>query len=334
MSITDIGPTQLDSFFTSTIKNYQSETKENFVKYRPAIQHLMENAGKRSEGGYMISLPATYGFNNTTTFFDGMDRIDTTPQETALPAQYWWRNVYSAVAIAETDSLANSGKSAIFDLMMTRIKQAEKSIRDIVNQEIYGDGTNYNSKTIIGFAAGISTTPTVDPTSGAVGGIPASNTWWQNAAQGTFSWATNGVNGTGADDVFNLYNTLTDGNEVYPTMILSDQSIYQFYNASLVKQERIIQGTRTQAVTLNQPFVLVYGPNNTPWYWDRQCPSGYMYMVNNNDVKFYIDPRWYMTWGPPKSWPDQEATVRILKLRILLAYTRRMFLGVASGVTA
>ncbi len=333
MSITDIGPTQLDSFFSSTIKNYKSQIKENFVKYRPAVQHFMEGAGVRDEGGYLVSLPVTYGYNNTTTFFDGMDRIDTTIQETALVAQYYWRNVYSAVAIAETDALANSGKARIFDLMMTRIKQSEKSIRDVVNQEFYGDGTNFSGKTFTGIGAAVTTTPTSDPTAGPVGGIPVSgNTWWQNTATSLGSWAANGVNGTATDGIFTTYNTCTDGGEVYPTIILTDQTTYGYYNQSLVKQERIVMPSEN-GTTLNQGR-LVYGPNNTPVYWDRQCPTGFLYFLNQGDLKFYVDPRWYLEWGPPKSWPDQEAMIRILKLRLLLATTRRMFLGVVYGITA
>ena len=47
--ITDIGPTQLDSFFSSTIKNYKTTIKENFIKYRPEIEHFMQGA-ERDEG--------------------------------------------------------------------------------------------------------------------------------------------------------------------------------------------------------------------------------------------------------------------------------------------
>jgi len=131
--------------------------------------------------------------------------------------------------------------------------------------------------------------------------------------------------------VFAMYNTLTDGNEVHPTAIFSDQATYQYYNQSLVKNERIVMNSTAQ--TLNMP-TLIYGPSGIPWYWDRQCPTGTMYLINNTDAKFVVDPRWYLTWGPPKSWPDQEAMVRILKLRLMLTYTRRMFLGVINGITA
>lgn len=331
MSITDIGAQSLDSFFTAVIKNYHSEQKDNWVKDRPALQHFMENASMRDEGGYLVSYPEAYGTNTTTVFFDGMDRIDTTPQETNLPSQYYWKNIYSAVAIAETDMMANRGKAAIFDLFKARIKQSEKSCRDLINQEFYGDGTNFNFKTFVGVAAGVSATPTADPASGPVGGIPASNTWWQNVQTTLGSWAANGVNGTATDSVFSTYNTCTDGNEVYPTIILSDQATYQYYNQSLVKNERIIQNGTSQ--TLNMP-TLVYGPRNTPWYWDRQCPTGYMYLLNKEDMGFVVDPGWYFTWGPPKSWPDQLAVIRIVKLRFFMRYTRRMFLGVISGITA
>jgi hypothetical protein len=72
---------------------------------------------------------------------------------------------------------------------------------NLVGSEIYSDGTSFGGNTFIGLAAGISTTPTVDPASGAVGGVSAvTYSWWRNNATiSAGSFAANGVKGSSQD---------------------------------------------------------------------------------------------------------------------------------------
>jgi hypothetical protein len=190
-----------DSFFTSTITNYKKELEKNFIEYRPSVNLLMDNYGHQESGGRFVQLPLEYGNNSTTKFFSPYDTIDTTPGEFALPAIYQWRQVASSATISDVEKVENSSKEKLFSLMEGRIRQAVRSMVNLVGSEIYSDGTSFGGNTFIGLAAGISTTPTVDPASGAVGGVSAvTYSWWRNNATiSAGSFAANGVKGSSQD---------------------------------------------------------------------------------------------------------------------------------------
>src|SRR4029077_17824503 len=127
-----------------------------------------------------------------------------------------------------------------------RIRQGVRSMVNLVGSEAYSDGTSFGGNTITGLAAGGSTTPTVNPASGAVGGVDAvSNIWWRNNATTSIgSFAQHGVNGTVDDKVLIGFKNATDGEMDRPNAILSDQSCFQFYNRTLLGTVRYVDPLR------------------------------------------------------------------------------------------
>jgi len=320
-----------DSFFTSTTKNYKTELEKNFLKYRPAVNLLLDNYGHQESGGYAVQLPAEYGNNAPTKFFTPYGHADTTPTEFALPLIAQFRHIVSSATVSEIEIAANAGKAKLFDLMMGRIRLAERSIATVVGSEIYSDGTSFGGNTFQGLAAGISTTPLVDPASGPVEGVPvATNPWWQNnATTGAGSFAAHGVRGTTDDLVFNMFLNCTDGSYDRPTAILSSQDVFEFYNAALLQIARQIDPYKVGDLSFS---ALEY--QGMPWFQDRQCPSGRMYFINTRHVHFYVDPAMMFTWSDKRTWPDQLLDIRLVTLKLTLVFKSRMFLGVIDGFTA
>lgn len=265
-----------DSFLTSTIKKYEKELQKNFVEYRPSINLLMDNYGHKESGGYSVQIPAEFGNNSSTKFFSPYDQIDTTPSEFALPLIYPWRHVASSATVSEIEKVANSGKEKLFDLMEGRIRQAVRSMVNLLGSEVYSDGTSFGGNTIVGLAAGISTTPTVDPASGPVGGVDSpSHIWWRNnAITSCGSFAANGVNGSTQDLVIKMFDNCTDGAMDRPTAILSSQDTFEFYNAALLHTVRYVDPLKKGDLSFGGLYY-----QDMPWYWDRQCPSGRMYFL-------------------------------------------------------
>ncbi len=276
MAVTDT--INFDSFLTSTIKKYERELQKNFIEYRPSVNVLFDNYGHQDSGGYSVQFPLEFGNNATTKFFSPYDTVDTTPSEFALPAIYQWRHVATSAAISEIEKVANSGKEKLFDLLEGRIRQGVRSMVNLLGSEIYSDGSNFGGITITGLAAGVSTTPTSDPASGAVGGVPAATyVWWQNNATTSIgSFASHGVKGSSDDQVLIGFNNSTDGALDRPNAILSAQDVFQYYNQALLSTVRYVDPLKKGDLSFGGLYY-----QDIPWYWDRQCVSGRMYILDD-----------------------------------------------------
>jgi len=148
-------------------------------------------------------------------------------------------------------------------LLEGRIRQAVRSMVNLVGSECYSDGTSFGGNTFTGLAAAISTTPTVDPASGAVGGQTAvTNSWWRNNSLTTAgSFAAHGVKGSTDDLCEQTYNNCTDGSMEHPTAILSDQGCFEGYNQTLLSTVRYVDPLATGDLSFS---ALKY--KNIPWY--------------------------------------------------------------------
>jgi hypothetical protein len=251
--------------------------------------------------------------------------------EYALPAIYPWRHVATSATISEIEKVANTGKEKLFDLMEGRIRQGVRSMVNLVGSECYSDGTSFGGNTFVGLAAGISTTPTTNPASGAIGGVDAvSNIWWRNnVSTSCGSFAQHGVSGTTDDLVLQNFNNCTDGNMDRPNAILSAQDVFQFYNQKLLSTVRYVDPLKKGDLSFDGLYY-----QNIPWYWDRQCPSGRMYILNTKGVHFTTDPLMFFRWTETRAWPNQVVDIRLLLLRLAMVYKSRMFLSVLDGFTA
>lgn len=318
-----------DTFFTATIKNYSTELQKNFLKYRPTLTCLMDDYGKRdTRGGRIWQGIAEFGSNPSVKFFDGADTFAQEVAQTALPIQYNWRYIGATVGMTRTEMLENSSQAALFDIAESRIRQATRTMATVLNQEALSNGTNYGGKTVVGLAAGVSTTPST----GTVGGIDAAtNPFWRNTAVTSCgSFASNGVRGTTQDLVITAFNNASDGMFDSPKVAISAQDVWEYYNRTLLSTTRYLD---SQEKVGDASFrALEY--NGIKWYWDRQCTSGRLYLLNTDYVHFVVDPRFMFDWSEPLTYPNQLAYTRICGLRLFLAHKSRMFQAVLDGWSA
>ena len=89
-----------------------------------------------------------------------------------------------------------------------------------------------------------------------------------------------------------MFLNCSDGSFDRPTAILSSQDCFEFYNARLLQVARYIDPYKTGDLSFT---ALEY--QGMPWYQDRQCPSGRMYMLNTRHVHFFIDPSMFFEWS-------------------------------------
>ncbi len=313
-----------DSFFTLTINNYSSVLEKNFLEYRPGLMVLFDQFGKTdNRGGRYWQGIAEYGTNPSAKYYAGVDTFSQESAQVALPIVYEWKYLGAALSMTQQEMLENSGPVALADITELRLRQTMRTLALLINQEIYGDGTNYDGKTFVGLGAAVASTPT-----NTVGGLSGSEyPWWKNnAIPSAGAWPTYGVGGT-TDRVLNLWNNCSDGTET-PDCIISSQDLWELYNKTNVQYIRYVD-QNTADLTFS---ALTY--QGKKWYWDRQCPAYTMYMLNKRSIHFVVDPRFKFKWTTPMGYPNQYAFTRLVGLRFFLKTANRMFLGMSAGWTA
>jgi len=313
-----------DSFFTLTINNYSTVLEKNFLEYRPGLMVLFDQFGKTdTRGGRFWQGIAEYGTNPSAKYYAGVDTFAQESSQVAIPLVYEWKYLGAALSMTQQEMLENSGPVALADITELRLRQTMRTLALLINQEIYGDGTNYDGKTFVGLGAAISAA-----TTNTVGGISGTEyPWWKNNfTSSAGSFATYGVGGTG-DKGLNLWNNCSDGTET-PECIISDQNLFEAYNKTNVQYIRYVDAS---SADLSFQALTYQGKK---WYWDRQCPAWTMYMLNRKSIHFVTDSRFKFKWTSPMGYPNQYAFTRLVGLRFFLKTANRMFLGGSNGWSA
>ena len=271
------GNPNFDALLSTTLQNYRPTLVDNIFTARVLLDHL--NSKGRvlvEEGGSSIVEPLVYAQNDTTGSYSGYDAIDLTPQEGISAAEYNWKQMASSIAISGIEEAKNRGTEAIIKLLNAKIMQAEESIKEELNQMLYGDGTGNGGKDFNGLANIISA-------SGTVGGIDSStNTWWQST-----STAVGGALTLLA--MAGAYNTASRGNDT-PDMIVTTQTLFEKYESLLTSQVRYQDTTKANSGFQNLMF------KQTPVVFDVSCTSGVMFFMNSKYLKLVgMNGHWFQT---------------------------------------
>ena len=271
------GNPNFDALLSTTLQNYRPTLVDNIFTARVLLDHL--NSKGRvlvEEGGSSIVEPLVYAQNDTTGSYSGYDAIDLTPQEGISAAEYNWKQMASSIAISGIEEAKNRGTEAIIKLLNAKIMQAEESIKEDLNDMLYGDGTGNGGKDFNGLGNLIDA-------SGTVGGIDSStNTWWRSTETAVGGALTQAVMAT-------AYNTASRGND-HPDMIVTTQTLFEKYESLLTAQVRYQDTTKANSGFQNLMF------KQTPVVFDVSCTSGVMFFMNSKYLKLVgMNGHWFAT---------------------------------------
>jgi len=118
-------------------------------------------------------------------------------------------------------------------------------------------------------------------TSGTVGGISGTtNTWWQACA----ATASGSFAAQGRSDLTNAWNLVSVQNPIGgPEMLVSDQASFQYYESSLVSQERFTDNKLVDIGIENLKF------KATPWTWSPQATAGVIFLLHSKGIEFIVN---------------------------------------------
>ena len=169
------------------------------------------------------------------------------------------------------EQIQNSGKEAVHNLLKSRIRNLEKSLKNTIATGLFADGTGTSSKEIGGLQLLVS-----DAGTGTVGGIVSSTwTFWQNYK---YDFSDNSVTPgtTTIQHAMNSswVNTVRGADKI--DMWVGDSVYWTYYLESLQANQRFTDDKMAQAGFMNIMYM------TAPVFFDDQCPASHMYGLNTD----------------------------------------------------
>jgi hypothetical protein len=211
------------------------------------------------------------------------------------------------------EKLKNMGEFEVIDLVGSRVKNAEKSLYDLVAQASYSAGTGSGGKQM----AGLGLYVVNDPTTGTVGGISrATNTFWRNQVVSvTMSATVINIASTNPSQFLSAVNQIaiacTRGQD-HPDLYVADGRAYRMYLESLQPIQRV---TSTDLAGYGFTALKYYGVGgNADFALDNgYCPTKTVYALNTDYIYLRPHPdRNFTALGGDRIPVNQDATVRFL----------------------
>lgn len=263
------GPSNVDALLSTTLSAVRKKFADNIFTKIPLFMWLKDKAKLTEDGGATLVVPLMYGKNTTAKSYAGYGIIDVTPQEGLTAAQYLWSQYAATVTISGLEErVQNVGDNAIIKILESKIKQAEMSLRDKLDIDMWASAvTGTNMQTLVTI---VDTTTTIANVS------KSSNSWWQAQVTASGSFAARGL-----ADMRALYNNISNQSLSggAPDFICADQTAYQFYEAALQPQQRFTDDKMAGAGFENLRYkaaTMTYDPNT---------PAGTMFMLASDSLK-------------------------------------------------
>lgn len=286
----------LSEIVTTTLRLRTGKLADNMTK-SIALLNRMQKRGtvKPAPGGRTIVQELEYAENATYTRYSGYDVLNISPSDVFTAAEFDWKQAAVAVSISGLEgSVQNTGEEAIINLLSSRIKNAEKTMKNNIWGDMYSSGTADGGKQIGGLQLLVADAPT----SGTVGGI-SRVTWnfWRNQKYQTTSDGGSAASATNIQKFMNaLYLKLVRGTD-RPDLILADQNYYNFYLQSLQTIQRITSDEMASAGFTSLKYMdsdvvldgFAAGSAGVAASSSAGgCPTNHMYMLNTE----------YIHWRP------------------------------------
>ena len=230
--------------------------------------------------------------------------------------RYNWKQYAASIGITGLEKRSNQGEAQMIRLLEAKATQAEMSLRDKMSRDAFSDGTDNSSKALTGLEAIVSTTTTL-------GGLaPATFDWWKSTVTASGSFAAQGIS-----DMRTLYNTLSYGND-RPDFIVTDQNVFEYYEAALQPQERYVNTKAADAGFMNLTF------KGIPITFDRDCTAGNMYFLNSRYMTFTTHRDADFSTGEFIIPVGQDVSTALILFQGNMTTNNRRMMGKLTGMTS
>lgn len=261
---------------STTLNNYRDTLVDNIFKANVLLDHLNTKGRVVVEtGGNAIIEPILYAGSGTAAVYADFDTITTTMTAGISAAQYEWKQIAAGISISGIDEAKNRGKEQVIKLLNAKITQAEGSLQELLNTQLFtGTGLTTNFFGIDKIAG---------TTLNSVGGIDGNTqSYWNPTVTAVGGALTTAVMGA-------AYNDAAKGNDT-PDIIVTTQAQFQKYEALLTPNVRYQDVAKANAGFQNLMF------KSTPVVLDKVCVAGKMYFLNTKYLKLTgMADNWFTT---------------------------------------
>jgi len=296
----------LSELITTTLRNRSGKIADNVSKGNAILSKLREKGAWTSATGRSIVQELEYAEGNFQ-WYSGYETLNISPPDVISAAEFNWKQAAGTVSINGLESeVQNTGKESILNLLSSRIKNAESTMRNQITVGMYSDGTGSGGKEI----GGLQSLVADDPTTGTVGGIDRSAfTFWRNQA---FSSATDGGTAATSANIQKYMNEVflrtSRGNDK-PDLIIAEKNYYKLFWESMQAIQRVtssdsgIAGFRSLAYEANIPVVYEDSAGIT---------SDHMYFLNTDYLNFRYAPNRLFQPMDARESINQDASVHMI----------------------
>lgn len=296
---------------TTTLRNRSGKLADSVSANNALLSRLMSKGNiKLVSGGRTIVQELEYAENGTFGYYSGYETLNVSPSDVFSAAEFDWKQAAVAVSISGLEELQNAGKEQVIDLLESRIKNAERTMKNNISVGVYSDGTGSSSKQI----GGLQLLVPDDPTTGTVGGInraTAGNEFWRSIAVDVSTETGGSASAANIQSVMNkLYVQVTRGAD-RPDLIVADNTYWRVYLESLQAIQRISSDKMASAGFMSLKYmdadVVLDGG------YSGDAPANHMYFLNTDYIHFKTHKsRNMVPLNPDRVAVNQDAVVKLI----------------------
>ena len=283
---------------TTTLAGYSKTMADNVTNNNALLRHIDQNGNKSPATGRTFVQELEYAVNSTTKWYSGYEVLDTSTSNVFTAAEFNYKQLAGNVVISGLEQVEHSRPEQIFNLLKSRIRNLEKSLKNDMATALYADGTGTDSKELGGLQLLVPGT-----VGNTVGGINSGTyTFWANQVY-DFSTETVTPSATTIQTAMNTLWLACIRGADRPNVIVADSVYFGYYWASLQTNQRFTSDESASAGFMNLMFM------DAPVYYDDQCPASKMYFLNTDYLFLrYAEGREFVPLGE-KASVNQDALV-------------------------
>lgn len=273
--------TTREQFFTASI--------DNIFTGNNLLGRFMRNS-RPWTGGRQLKKTTYLTKSTTGGSYSGFDTFEITQEDTRQilytdPVQYYWSLTLSGIQKA-----VNKGAEAFIDIIAQEFEEKTKAIKDVMGDDLYGDGTGNNSKALNGLVYHIDDSTSITTYQGLSRSTYATLKSTRNAQGGALAFS----------DLASDYDACQVGSD-NPTLGVTTPAVWTIIEAliSLTHNMEINKSYPTGSPTGVTPGAGISGQvglnaiyfRGVPIISDEKCPAGNFFFLNENHLWMYrLDP--------------------------------------------
>lgn len=301
-----------DQINAITQKKFMPKLYDNIFDSNPLLMRMKKGDGyKKIDGGERIIVPLEYAQASAAGTYSGADVLSTTDNEVFTAAEYTWKQYYANISVTGIDKLKNSGDSQVIDFVKSKVKNAERTLADLLGTGLFSNGSD--TKALVGLRVPAANTNTV-------GGIAQSSYSWWNVQKDS-STTTLGLAALKTN-----YESCTIDNDK-PSVGVCTRSIHNAFWNLLQPQQRYTDAKMASAGFENIMFM------GCPVVVDSHCPASHFFFLNEKYVSLYVHRDADMKFVPFVKPINQDVESAKVLWAGALGYSNLRMLGAFTAIT-